>query len=188
MITPIPCMTSSEAMKPPMLTIPDAVPSVAPGRPTEITTTRTTSSHSGARPGSASTIVHATALLAMMLSTRRDLRCGRRQVKIPTRTPEEMAATTETVSRVPATVEDRPWATVRYGTTHISANTVTENCVPMCVKKPSRVPGRNHTVLTLTNVSRIEVVSYSTTWPPGASRTRSSVSTIDSTPTAATDR
>ena len=64
-------MTSSEAMKPPMLTMPDAVPSVArglnvraksnptidPGPPTEMTTTRTTSSHSGARPGSASTTV-----------------------------------------------------------------------------------------------------------------------------------
>ena len=98
-----------------------------------------------------------------------------------------MAATTETVSRVPATVADRPWATVRYGTPHISANTVTENWVPMCVKKPSRVPGRNHTVLTLASVSRIEVVSYSTTRPSGALWTRSSVRTIDSTPTAATE-
>ena len=60
-----------------MLTMPCAVPSVAlglkvrakskptiePGPPTEITTIRTTSSHSGARPGSASTTVHARALL-----------------------------------------------------------------------------------------------------------------------------
>ena len=57
----------------------------------------------------------------------------------------------------------------------------------MWVKKPSRVPGRNHTVLTLANVSRIEVVFVLETWPSGALLTRSSVSTIDSTPSAATE-
>ena len=104
-------------MKPPMLTMPDAVPSVArglkvraksnptidPGPPTEMTTTRTTSSQSGARPGRASTTDQMTALLAMMQSTSRDLRCGWRPVKMPIRMPAEMAATTEMVSRVPAT-------------------------------------------------------------------------------------
>jgi hypothetical protein len=83
----------------------------------------------------------------MMPSTKRDRRCGNRPVKIPTTMPEEMAATTEIVSRAPAAPVERPWATVRYGTPHINANTVTENWVPMWVKKPSRVPGRSHTVL-----------------------------------------
>ncbi len=120
-------MTSSDAMKPPMLTMPCAVPSVAlglkvrakskptidPGPPTEMTTTRTTSSHSGARPGSASTTVQTSALLAMMASTRRDRRCGWRPVKMPISTPDEIAATTETVSSVPAIADDTPWATVR---------------------------------------------------------------------------
>ena len=134
-------------------------PTIEPGPPTEITTIRTTSSHSGARSGSASTTVHASALLAMMPSTSRDRRCGSGPVKMPTTMPDEMAATTEIVSRAPAAPVDRPWATVRYGTPHISANTVTENWVPMWVKKPSRVPGRSHTVLTLASVSRIDVVS-----------------------------
>ena len=101
----------------------------------------------------------------MMASTRRDRRCGSRPVKIPMTMPDEMAATTEIVSRTPAAPGERPWATVRYGTPHINANTVTENWVPMWVKKPSRVPGRSHTVLTLASVSRIDMVSvgYRTT-------------------------
>jgi hypothetical protein len=70
----------------------------------------------------------------MMPSTKRDRRCGNRPVKIPTTMPEEMAATTEIVSRAPAVPVERPWATVRYGTPHINANTVTENWVPMWVK------------------------------------------------------
>ena len=78
-------MTNSEATNPPMLTMPWAVPSVAlglnvraksnptidPGPPIEMTTTRTISSHSGARPGRASTTVHTRALLAMIASTTR---------------------------------------------------------------------------------------------------------------------
>jgi hypothetical protein len=59
--------------------------------------------------------------------------------------PDAMAATTEIVSRAPAMPGERPWATVRYGTPHINAKTVTENWVPMWVKKPSRVPGHSQT-------------------------------------------
>ena len=84
-------------MNPPMLTMPCAVPSVAlglkvrakskptidPGPPTEMTTTSSVSSHSGAAVGSASTTVHIAALLAMMASTKRDRRCGRRPVNTP---------------------------------------------------------------------------------------------------------
>ena len=121
-----------------------------------MTTISTTSSHSGALTGSASTTVHARALLAMIASTSRDRRCGWRPVKMPIddararwrRRPRSSAAR-------PPTPVDRPCATVRYGTPHISAKTVTENWVPMWVKKPSRVPGRSHTVLTLASVSRI---------------------------------
>ena len=101
--------------------------------------------------------------------------------------PDEMAATTEIVSRPPAAPVERPWASVRYGTPHINANTVTENWVPMWVKKPSRVPGRSHTVLTLASVSRIDVVCVGTTTPFGVFFTSARVSTIDSTPMAATD-
>ena len=82
---------------------------------------------------------------------------------------------------------ERPWATVRYGTPHINAKTVTENWVPMWVKKPSRVPGRSHTVLTLASVSRIAVVCVGTVRPFGVSLTSAMVSTIDSTPIAATE-
>src|SRR5215208_5253687 len=106
---------------------------------------------------------------------------------MPTTMPDEIAAMTEIVSRAPAMPVDRPWATVRYGTPHINANTVTENCVPMCVKKPSRVPGRSHTVFTLAMVSRTDVVEVATADPFGVFLTTASVSIIDSTPTAATD-
>ena len=85
----------------------------------------------------------------MMASTSRDRRCGRRPVKMPMTMPDTIAATTDRLSSVPATWTDSPCATVRYGTPHISAKTVTENCVPIWVKKPNRVPGRSHTVLTL---------------------------------------
>ena len=94
-------------------------------------------------------MVQIAALLAMMASTSRDRRCGRLPVNIPMAIPDRIAATTDNVSRVPATCAESPWATVRYGTPHISAKTVTENWVPMWVKNPSRVPGRSHTVLTL---------------------------------------
>jgi hypothetical protein len=82
---------------------------------------------------------------------------------------------------------DRPCATVRYGTPHISAKTVTENCVPMWVKKPSRVPGLSHTVLTLPTSSLRVAVFAGPARPDGVSLTTSSVSTIDSTPSAATE-
>ena len=111
--------------------------------------TSSVSSHSGAAEGSASTTVQIAALLAMMASTSRDRRCGRRPVKMPMTMPDRIAATTDRLSSVPATWTDSPCPTVRYGRPHISAKTVTENCVPMWVKKPSRVPGRSQTVLTL---------------------------------------
>ena len=57
----------------------------------------------------------------------------------------------------------------------------------MCVKKPNRVPGRNHTVLTLARVSRTVVVSGSATGPFGVFVTRARVSAIDTTPSAATE-
>ncbi len=52
----------------------------------------------------------------------------------------------------------------------------------MWVKKPSRVPGRSHTVLTLASVSRIDVVCVGTARPFGVFLTSARVSTIDSTP------
>ena len=76
---------------------------------------------------------------------------------MPMRMPEEIAAATETVSSAPATECDRPCASVRYGTPHIRANVVTENCVPMWVKKPSRVPGRSHTAFRCGHVSRTRI-------------------------------
>ena len=91
------------------------------------------------------------------------------------------------VSSVPAALREMFCATVRYGTPHMSAKTVTENCVPMWVKNPSRVPGRIHTVLTLPRVSRSPVTGLRTTVPLGVFLTRSRVSTSDSTPSAATE-
>ena len=76
---------------------------------------------------------------------------------------------------------------MRYGTPHINAKTVTENWVPMWVKKPSRVPWPSHTVLTLARVSRMDVVSDSTTRPSGVFCTRTNVRTIAITPIAATE-
>ena len=53
-----------------------------------------------------------------------------------------MAATTDSGQQRTCDIASTALApTVRYGTPHISAKTVTENCVPMWVKKPSRVPG-----------------------------------------------
>ena len=57
----------------------------------------------------------------------------------------------------------------------------------MWVKKPSRVPGRSHTVLTLASISRTDVVGGSSTLPSGVFLTNANVSTIDSTPSATTD-
>ncbi len=56
---------------------------------------------------------------------------------MPIAIPDAMAAATETVSMAPAAAVDIPCATVRYGTPHIRANTVTENCVPVLVKNPN---------------------------------------------------
>ena len=123
----------------------------------------------------------------MIASTSRDRRCGRRPVKMPMTMPARIAATTDRLSSVPATCGDSPWATVRYGTPHISAKTVTENCVPMWVKKPSRVPGRSHTVLTLASISPTDWSADRTTRPFGVFLTSASVSTIASTPSAATE-
>jgi hypothetical protein len=114
-------------MNPPMFTMPWAVPRVAlglnvlaksnptiePGPPAEITTTRTTSSHRGARPGSARMTVHMTALLAMIVSTIHDRRCGYRPVRMPMKMPAQIAETTEIVNSKPAVCADWPWATVR---------------------------------------------------------------------------
>jgi hypothetical protein len=122
-----------------------------------------------------------------MANTMRDRRCGMRPVAMPMTMPAEMAANTDTVSSAPAIPADCPWATVRYGTPHISAKTVTENCVPMWVKKPSRVPGRSHTVFTLASVSRTVIASSARTRPPGASRTTASASTNVSVPSAAVE-
>ena len=47
-----------------------------PGPPTEITTISRTSSHSGAGPGSASTMPHMTAFEAMIANTIQDRRIG----------------------------------------------------------------------------------------------------------------
>ncbi len=202
MIMPIACMTSSEAMNPPMLMMPVAVPrvrlglnvrawskpTIEPGPPMEITMINTTSNHSGAGPGSASTTAQMAALLAMMPSTSHDRRCGLRAVMMPIRIPAAMAAATDTVSNAPAVPRESPCASVRYGMPHISANTVMENWQPMCVKKPSRVPGRSQTVLRLPNVSARSALR--TTWarPRGVSRTTTMVSTTTSTPKAAADR
>ena len=69
----------------------------------------------------------------------------------------------------------------------MSAKTVTENWVPMWVKKPSRVPGRSHTVRTLSSVSPIDIVCALTAVLSGEFLTRSRISTIDNTPSAATE-
>ena len=109
-----------------MLTMPCAVPSVAlglkvrakskptidPGPPTEMTTTRTISSHSGAGPGSVSTMVQMVALAAMMNRTNLDRRCGNRPHRMPSTTPAAMAVTTDTVSNMPATPRVWPCAVV----------------------------------------------------------------------------
>src|SRR6476469_9198176 len=58
----------------------------------------------------------------------------------------------------------------------------------MWVKKPSRVPGRSQTVLTLTRISRTEVDGGGAALPFGVFLTRASVRAIDTTPSATTDR
>ena len=162
-------------------------PTIEPGPPTEITRISTRSSHSGARSGRANTTVQASALLAMIANTIRERRFGYRPVTMPITMPEEMAATTDAVSRAPVTPVDRPWATVRYGTPHIRAKTVTENWVPMWVKNPNRVPGRSHTAFTLRSVARTDIVSLATDRPRGVSFTSASTSTIANVPRAATE-
>lgn len=99
-----------------------------------------------------------------------------------------IAAATDTTSMAPHGFPDMPWATVRYGTPHISANTVTENCVPRWVKKPSRVPGRSHTFLRLPKVSATPTECRLAARPRGVSRTSATTSATASTPNAVTDR
>ncbi len=107
---------------------------------------------------------------------------------MPITMPAMMAVSTDNDRSAPATVFDSPCASVRYGTPHISTNTVIENWEPMWVKKPNRVPGVSHTVFTLTSVSRMLVLSSLFTAPSGVSWTTSSVSTIASRPIAAAER
>ncbi|PQM47692.1 hypothetical protein C1Y40_02103 [Mycobacterium talmoniae] len=104
---------------------------------------------------------------------------------MPIATPATANVATDTVSNPPATLGVRPCAFVKYGSPHISANTVIANWVPMWVKNPSRVPGRDHTALMSATVLCTVRGSATTSVPCGVSRTSASVNTIDNTPSAA---
>ena len=56
-----------------------------------------------------------------------------------------------------------------FGTGEVDV--VIENWVPMCVKNPSRVPGRSHTVPSSRNTARIPTGTTGTSVPGGALRT-----------------
>ena len=60
------------------------------------------------------------------------------------------------VSSAPTAPGESCWAVSRYGTPHSSVNTIIENWVPMCPKKPSRVPGRRHTARSCRPISRAD--------------------------------
>ena len=75
-----------------------------------------------------------------------------------------------------------PCPATRYGTPQSSANTVPENCVPVCVQRPSRVPGSRHAVREAVRAPRAAWRPAAAAGAPGG-RSRSTASTASATAT-----
>src|SRR3954468_15729277 len=143
------------AMKPPVLTMPEALPMrvgglkvratskpiIEPGPPTAMSTTRTTSSHSGARPGQSSTTVHAAIAAATIQSTRVLRENGKRMVKVPMTGLKTTDVTTISISMMLAVDDGSPCPATRNGKPHSIVNMLAANCDVKCDQSPSRVPG-----------------------------------------------
>src|SRR5450756_3177889 len=118
-----------DATNPPTLTIPLALPrrvgglkvrarsnpTIEPGPPTASTTTRTTRSHSGARPGHRSTTPQIAMIAPTIHRTRVDREYGHRVTKAPIRGLLTTAVTVITMSRALAAPALRPCPETRKG-------------------------------------------------------------------------
>ena len=143
------------AMKPPTLMMPlvlairsgglDVRPTSKPiieaGPPQPQATTSTTSSHSGASPGHASTAVQASAIAAIVPSATVDRCQGWLPTTQPRTGPDATTATMIRLSNAPATVSERPSLSTRKGKPQSITRTWALNGVVKCTQKPSRVPG-----------------------------------------------
>ena len=122
-------MVSSEARNPPTLTMPVALPRrsgglkvrakskpiIEPGPPRASPSTSRTSTHSGARPGQASTSVQTVTVTVRMPSTSHDRRSGWRDTRCPKTGPQAIPVTTKTVSRALAVAGVSPSPETRNG-------------------------------------------------------------------------
>src|SRR5918993_2800798 len=156
------------------------MPSTDAGRPIPSPTTSTTSSHDGAGHGSASTTVHVAAVTPTTPSTTRDRSHGRHVLSAPATGPNTIVHTTNSVTSAPAAPLESPWAETSHGTPHSNVNTFIENCTDWCEKKPTRVPGRPHTVRRRRPISATDTAGPRSGGPPGASRTSTRPSTATS--------
>src|SRR5665648_605772 len=152
---PIASTVTTVVEKPPTLTRPVDVPSRSAGLNVRAkskpmadagplmpsTTTSTTSSHSGLRPGCSRTAAQAIAVATAIVSTIHERRSGCRPVSTPMAGPETTVAATLTLIRTPACVALRPCAEVRKGNPHRSMKTIAGNPPVACVQNPSQVPG-----------------------------------------------
>src|SRR5665647_2406200 len=139
---PIRATVPSDATKPPTLTIPVALPrrvgglkvrarsnpTIEPGPPTASTTTRTTSSHRGARPGQRSTTAQVAMIEPTIHRTRVDREYGQRVTNAPIRGLVTTAVTVISMSRLLAALAVRPCPETRNGNPHKRAKTVAPNC------------------------------------------------------------
>ena len=122
-------MVSSEATKPPTLTTPLALPCrsagfqvrakskpiIEPGPLVPRTTTSTTSSHSGARPGHSSTTLHVLAVRTRIEKTSTERRSGQRPHSRPSSGPMPMPTSTSSDSSDAAVPGESPCPTTRKG-------------------------------------------------------------------------
>lgn len=124
---PMANMDSSDAMKPPMFTMPVAVPTriaglkvrakskaiMEPGPPTASASTRAVSSGRGAGPGYTSTASQAPAISPAIARTIVDRRSGCRPTYRPSRGPQTIPTATKRVIRVEAGASPTPSARTR---------------------------------------------------------------------------
>src|SRR6476469_8059729 len=121
-MTPISVTVDNDARNPPTLTMPVALPSrvgglnvlarskptMEPGPPTAVTTTRTTSTGRGARPGHRSTTAHTVMIAATIARIRVDRENGYLVTKPPMIGLVTTVVMVMSMSRVPAVDGERP--------------------------------------------------------------------------------
>jgi len=119
--------------------------------------------------------------------TSHERRSGWRAVNSPKSGPAMIPTSTNSVSSALAPAVVMPCPATRYGTPQSSANTVPENCVPVCVQRPSRVPGSRQACWRLCSTSRGVAAGGGAGAPGGRLRSTASTASATAVPSAAAE-